>query len=74
MLHSIFDFLAAHKPTLIVAFGWLMREIPVVREWIKNSYPFVTANNGVFSIVKNFLFGSKNPTVKLTPLDYLKSL
>ena len=30
MLNQFWNFLAAHKPTLILAFGWFIREIPVV--------------------------------------------
>lgn len=38
MLETFWNFLAAHKPTLILAFGWFIREIPVVWTALKENH------------------------------------
>jgi hypothetical protein len=49
MINELWNFLAAHKTTLIVAFGWLVREMHVVQ-------PYAKANGGLLRVVRDFFW------------------
>lgn len=57
MIHDIYNFLAAHKPALIVASGWLMRELTHVPGLIARAFSYLSDNGGYDGIKQKILHG-----------------
>jgi hypothetical protein len=55
-LETFWAFLAAHKPALIVAFGWFIRELHI-------AWPFLKENRGLKGMVSILLNGSPTAPV-----------
>jgi len=58
MLQEFWNFLAAHKPTLILAFGWFIREL-------HNAWAFLQSNGGLVGLKDVVLHGK--PEIKTQP-------
>lgn len=60
VIEQTYNFLAAHKSTLVIGFGWFIREVPVVWNSLQD-------NGGVIGLWKRILNGkTENETTPAT--------
>ena len=65
MLTQFWNFLAAHKPTLIVLFGWFVREL-------HNAWAFLQANGGLMGLRDIVLHGNVSKQTPEIPAQIVK--
>ncbi len=63
-MNSIIAFIEAHKAADSVAVAWIVRETPLIYNWIKlqvqSVYPYLSANGGIKGIYHTIISGSNN--------------
>lgn len=63
LLNDISQFVATHESTMMVMAAWASREWHQLWPTLKNAFPYIRENGGVWGLFKEFWVGKENAIV-----------